>query len=256
MQTNSTYDPEEAMPTNRKTNTEPESMDEETSSVFRKLRYSAASILAGVTFIVGFIFYTTLLNDLIDDDKTTIEKLTFIKNNEVSYYLSNIILYIIFGLAQLATTYGMALRFHRTYPEMSAFSQGLGISWSVLVLAAGMIGNVGIKASLDMMESDPEKAALMWDTINTIHDGVGGGNEIVGGCWILVVSVCEFLSSQHNGDKERSCSFFRSKATAIIGVAAGLAGIIHTVPGFDNAGAAFGVSMIIWYIRNGFLIYG
>lgn len=196
---------------------------------------------------------------MVNDENTTAEKLVFIQENESLYYFSNIALYILFGLAQLTLTYAMTRRFRDAFPETSNLSQGLGIVWATLVLAAGMIGNVGTKAALDLLVDDndgPERAAALWDAVNTIHGSIGGGNETVGGCWVLLVSLREFFSARYQKatPTTKSCGVMYSKITATTGMAAGLAGIIHTVPVLENAGAVFGVVMIIWYIMVGILV--
>lgn len=72
------------------------------------MRYSLASILAGVLFLVGFALYGSSLIELTNNDTTVVEKLEFIRDNQSIYYLSNIILNVLFGLAQLATTASQA----------------------------------------------------------------------------------------------------------------------------------------------------
>mmetsp|Transcript_24041 Transcript_24041/g.50981 ORF Transcript_24041/g.50981 Transcript_24041/m.50981 type:complete len:160 (+) Transcript_24041:604-1083(+) len=151
----------------------------------------------------------------------------------------------------------MTRRFHDMFPETSAISQGLGVVWVTLVLAAGMIGNVGTKAALEFVVDEPERAVALWDDIDTIRTSIGGGNEIVGGCWVLLVSLCEFFFSRYQHSKPaatKKCGGLYTKTTAGVGIVAGLAGIVHTVPTLENAGAVFGLVMIVWYIMVGILM--
>jgi len=221
---------------------------------------SLGAFVAAITFIVGFVLYTTTsLKDVANSENSTLEKLTVIQDNEVLYYFSNVVLYIIFGLAQLVVTYAMGRRYRVMFPETSALSQGLGLVWVTLVVAAGMIGNVGTKAALDLLNGDgdesdaAERATALWDASNTIRESIGGGNEIVGGCWVLLVSVCEFVLSSRDQTATpmaKRCS----KARAIVGMAAGVAGIVNTIPVLEDAGAVFGLIMIAWYIVVGIVM--
>ena len=132
--------------------------------------------------------------------------LLFIQENETLYYFSNVVLYIVFGLAQLALTYAMARRFRNAFPETSTLSQGLGIVWATLVLAAGMIGNVGTKAALYLLVDDnnePERAAALWDAVNTIHTSIGGGNEIAGGFKRPTIDCQKYFRKQERASKNR-----------------------------------------------------
>lgn len=214
-------------------------------------------IMAGLSFVVGFALYTTKLHDLADDEAAAAEKLDFIQDHKNIYYMSNIILYIIFGLAQLVATTAMSDRFKDSCPDQLVdIGHGLGIVWSTLVLASGMIGNIGTDVALSLMNEDQEVAVVLWRVIDTIHDTVGGGNEIVGGCWVLVVSISEWLRTKSlSTNKSYCCDFFWSKVTSLLGLVAGIAGIVHTVPGLDDAAAVFGVTMIVWYILSGVLLY-
>mmetsp|Transcript_24041 Transcript_24041/g.50983 ORF Transcript_24041/g.50983 Transcript_24041/m.50983 type:complete len:119 (+) Transcript_24041:239-595(+) len=51
----------------------------DTSSFAIRLCDSLAAVCAAITFIIGFSLHMTSLNDVVDDDSTTLEKLLFIK---------------------------------------------------------------------------------------------------------------------------------------------------------------------------------
>ena len=57
---------------------------------------SLGAFVAAITFIVGFVLYTTTsLKHVANSENSTLEKLTVIQDNEVLYYFSNVVLYII-----------------------------------------------------------------------------------------------------------------------------------------------------------------
>eukprot|EP00934_Nitzschia_sp_Nitz4_P005945 Nitzschia sp. Nitz4//scaffold17_size182527//50234//51187//NITZ4_001840-RA/size182527-processed-gene-0.46-mRNA-1//-1//CDS//3329539298//5935//frame0 len=180
-------------------------------------------IFAGLSFVVGFVLFGSALADLQDDDLTDLERLQVVKDNEQIYYLSNMILYVLFGFAQLGLSLGLAHMASTACPQTSTYSKALGTIWSTLVLSAGMIGNIGAEAALELLSDGDEAAATtLWITIRTLHNSLGGGNEIVGGLWVLLASYCHYSSKPQTG--------LVDKASLLIGVVAGLAGIVSTVP--------------------------
>lgn len=52
-----------------------------------------------------------------------------------------------------------------------------------------MVHNVGMTMAIDMLAVNPEKAGDLFTLINSIHIGLGGGNEIPGAMWTLLVSI-------------------------------------------------------------------
>eukprot|EP00934_Nitzschia_sp_Nitz4_P005664 Nitzschia sp. Nitz4//scaffold17_size182527//48993//49742//NITZ4_001839-RA/size182527-snap-gene-0.293-mRNA-1//-1//CDS//3329539295//5654//frame0 len=207
-----------------------DSLPTATSSYPNKKSTGLFGIFAGLSFVVGFVLFGSALADLQDDDLTDLERLQVVKDNEQIYYLSNMILYVLFGFAQLGLSLGLAHMASTACPQTSTYSKALGTIWSTLVLSAGMIGNIGAEAALELLSDGDEAAATtLWITIRTLHNSLGGGNEIVGG-----------LSKPQTG--------LVDKASLLIGVVAGLAGIVSTVPVLkETTVVIFGVGMILWY---------
>jgi NADPH:quinone reductase-like Zn-dependent oxidoreductase len=56
-------------------------------------------------------------------------------------------------------------------------------------IATGMITNVGYGVVSDLHAVDPAQAATAWATLDAVQNGLGGGNEVVGGLWVLMLSV-------------------------------------------------------------------
>jgi hypothetical protein len=70
--------------------------------------------------------------------------------------------------------------------------------------------------------------------------GLGGGNEIAGGAWILAVSVAALKSGTFG------------RVTTGIGVLSGAAGLVTILPPLgDIAGAVFGLGAIAWFVAVG-----
>ena len=52
-----------------------------------------------------------------------------------------------------------------------------------------MIENISLNAVIEMGSKEPENAMLVFSATNIITEGLGGRNEIVGGIWVLLLSL-------------------------------------------------------------------
>jgi hypothetical protein len=145
------------------------------------------------SFIIGCILYGTILSDLVatgDDELPLVESVEFLKENQTVFYASNLVRYIIFGLvAQLALTITVsqrAMKVASSSDRLNSLVYSLGVIWSGLVIAAGMIAIVGADTVIDLLETDPTSAGLLWETVYAVFRGVGSGNEIIGALWIIL----------------------------------------------------------------------
>ena len=222
-----------------------------------------SSIYASVSFIVGFGLYTTVLSDIVNTDLSNEERFQSLKDNDKVYYLSNMILYILFGIAQLILTVGLAAYHHHesvvtsssSLSIMLSFVKYMGIIWCVLVISTGMIGNIGVKTSLEF-DSATEDGINLWIIIRTLHSSLGGSNEIIGGIWVLLTSWYQYKYQRQaavaaSDVNVSCCATTFDKIILCLGILAGIAGIVSTIPVLSDAGAGFGVCMILWYLFTG-----
>ncbi len=73
-------------------------------------------------------------------------------------------------------------------------------------------------------------------------DGLGGGNEILGGIWVLMISWVAIRTSE------------LSRVLNYLGLLVGIAGILSALPGFGDAGLLFGLLQIPWFIWLGIIL--
>jgi hypothetical protein len=92
-----------------------------------------------------------------------------------------------------------------------------------------------------MYTTDPEQAGTVWAAIDGVYRGIGGGNEIVGGLWVLLVSWAALRGNL-------------PKAVNYLGMLVGAAGIITLVPPLADIGAIFGLGIIAWYVWAGVVL--
>lgn len=103
-----------------------------------------------------------------------------------------------------------------------------------------MVNNIGLHAVADIYEENPAQAETAWLTIDAVSNGIGGEIEIVGGVWVVLLSIAGLRSGT------------LSRALSIYGLVVGSAGIATLVPALTEAGGGiFGMSQIVWFVWMG-----
>jgi hypothetical protein len=200
-----------------------------------------AALACAATYVVGFAMILTVLaplgygTDRIDADAVA----AFSAERPGLLIAWNTTIYVANALALAVLVVALHARPRSARPGLAALGRMLGTIWATLVLAAGMIANVGVERA-HALAHDPQAAAALWQMLHAVELGLGGGNEIAGGAWILVVSA----AAGRGGPLGR--------AAPALGLATGLAGLATVVPPLgEAAGAAFGLGAILWFVLVG-----
>ncbi|MEQ8367665.1 MAG: DUF4386 family protein [Roseicyclus sp.] len=201
-----------------------------------------AALVCAATYMVGFALLVTVLAPLgygsIDIDPSSV--VAFIDEHPGVLIAWNTTIYVVNALALAVLVAAMSRRLTRATPGWAQVVRGLGLIWAALVLGAGMIANVAVERAAHVYATDPGAAADLWAILHSVELGLGGGNEIAGGAWILCVSLA--------GLAGRSLP----RSVGALGLVTGLGGLATVVPALgDAAGAVFGLGAIAWFIAVG-----
>ncbi len=149
----------------------------------------AAALVAAGTFAYGIALFATSLADYTDPDATPAESVDFLLDHQGTLLAWYIGIFIVFGAALVP--FGLALRQRLVdgAPILANVGAVFAMIWAGLMFATGMISNIGIESVADLAETDRAGAISLWSSIDTVTNGLGGGNELVGGIWIGLVSV-------------------------------------------------------------------
>ena len=206
---------------------------------FQKLGGICAIVL-GFIYIVAFVIYGAVL-EFPDSNAIATEKLKFLSDNYHILFITNFISYVLFGVLLAVLVVSTHQRIKDYFPIFSQLTSVFGIIWVGLVIASGMISNIGLDSVVALGSTEPENAMSIWTSIRIVSEGLGGGNEIVGGIWVLLLS---FLGSKKQ---------IFSKPVNIQGYIVGLAGVLTVIP-VDIFKEIFGLSQIIWFISIGIFL--
>lgn len=201
-----------------------------------------AALLCALTYCFGFALLLTLLAPLgfgtgqID----AVAVVAFIAEQPGLMLTWNSVIYIVNALALVLLVLGVHKTLSETTPDWAEVSRAFGLIWAALVLGAGMIANVSVEAALSLFATDPAAAAQSWEMLHSVELGLGGGNEIAGGVWML----CTGLAAL------RGASL--SRPVALVAVLVGLSGLLTVIPAIgDETGAVFGLGAIAWFVMIG-----
>jgi hypothetical protein len=197
-----------------------------------------AALYAGVAYIVGMMGFLLVVGW--PDDP--VQQVAVLVNNQVSQHILYLIVYQVWAVFLVVLTLALYERLKADSPAMMQTATAIGIIWATVVIASGMIFNIGMDNVVNLYGKDPAQATTVWLVIASVCDGLGGGNEIIGGLWMLLIS---WAALQAGG---------LPKALSYLGIVIGAAGILSALPGLGDVGLIFGLVQIVWFIWLGIVM--
>ncbi|MDB1125112.1 hypothetical protein [Vibrio algarum] len=150
-------------------------------------------------------------------------------------------MYVVFGIILAVLVLALHERLKGNAAALSQTASIFGLIWVGLVIACGMISNIGLRSVIELSGKEPEQARSVWLAIDSVTEGIGGGNEIVGGLWVLLLSIAALKSNAF------------CKKLNYLGLFVGVAGIFTVYPA-DILTEIFGLSQIIWFSWLGYIM--
>lgn len=197
-----------------------------------------AALYAGVAFIVGMLGFLLVVGW--PDDP--VQQVAVLVNNQVSLHILYVIVYQVWAVFLVVLTLALYERLKADSPAVMQTATAIGIIWATVVIASGMIFNIGMDNVVDLYGKDPAQATTVWLVIESVSDAIGGGNEILGGLWVLLIS---WAALQSRG---------LPRALNYLGIVIGAAGILSALPGLGDVGLIFGLVQIVWFIWVGIVM--
>jgi hypothetical protein len=196
------------------------------------------ALIAAATFVIGLAMFATIFGDFVfaADSAAAVE---FIGDNQPALYMWNVTIMIVFGVALVPLVLAIRDRLDDAHSPLARVATVFGFIWSGAIIAAGMINNIAYGTVADLQATDPEMAATVWSSLDVVAKGLGGGNEILGGVWVLGLSIVAL----------RARLFPRW--TNYLGVIMGVAGLMTVIPPLEAVGGVFGLGLIAWFVAVG-----
>lgn len=199
-----------------------------------------AALIEASAYAVGFGLYFILLDS--SGYVGPVQKVAFLVKNQSIMHIGNIFIYVVFGIALVVLALALHARLRGGTSALVQIATVFGFIWAGLVIASGMISNIGMNNVVALYANDPAQAASVWLAIGSVQEGLGGGNEIVGGLWILLISWAALR------DKALPA------ALNYLGLLVGVAGVFTIVSALEVLTAVFGLGQIVWFIWLGIIM--
>lgn len=196
--------------------------------------YEAAAYVLGIVFFIFVVDYS--------GDVDPVQKVALLLDNQVSMYIMTLFVFVVFSIFLVILTLALYDRLKAGSPAIVQTATVFGFMWAGLVMASGMIFIIGMDNVVDLYGQDPAQAATVWLAIDFVFDGIGGGVELVGGIWILLVS----WAALRAGELPRALNY--------LGVVIGVVGILTVVPALEVLTDVFGLSQIVWFVWLGIVM--
>ncbi len=201
-----------------------------------------AALIQAATYVVSVALMFTLLAPGFAEDVEPIQKVAFLADNQAITYIWNLFIYVVAGVCLVVLALALYERLKAGSPAMVQTATAFGLIWAGVVIAAGMVFNIGLGTVVDLYGKDQAQAATVWLATNSVHEGLEGGNVILGSLWTLLVS----WAALRAGGLPKALNYF--------GVVIGVAGILTVVPALEVLMFVFGLGGIVWFVWLGIVM--
>ncbi len=201
-----------------------------------------AALFQALSYIIGFTFMLTVLQGTLPPEATPVQRLAHLLSISDLYKAWNVVIYVMFGAVLVVLVVALHQLLARAAPALMPVASAFGLIWAGLVIASGMIANVGLALVGKLYVQDATQASLAWQTLGAVQDGLGGGVELVGGLWVILLS----FAALRLASLPRLLNY--------VGIVTGLAGVLTIIPPLAELGAVFGLGQIAWFIWLGIVM--
>lgn len=202
---------------------------------------SVAALFLALVYLAGFALMASLAGHSAGLGPE--QQLAAALERKTLVWLLNGALYIVSGLALLVLTTATDELLKPGARDWMRLATPLGYIWAGVLLAAGMIAQVGLESVARLHAKDPAQALQLWRALNLMLEGLGGGVEILGGCWVLLLARASLGQS------------LMPKSLLVLSILVGLAGVLTAVPALADAVYVFGLGQIPWFMLLAYLLW-
>ena len=193
-----------------------------------------AALYEAIAYVVGMVVFLAVVDYA--GAANPAQKIALVIENQTALAMTNLVIYVLFGVALVVLSLALHEQLKAKSPAMMQIATALGLIWAGVVIASGMVFNVGMGVVAELYGADPVQATAVWTAINAVGNGIGGGVELLGGLWTLLVSLAALRAGLFG------------KGLNYLGVLVGVAGTITIIPALGELGGMiFGLTQIVWF---------
>lgn len=209
------------------------------SFAFQKAGGLAAIGMALCYLTVAVIFFGVLSTP---EQSDTLQKIQYYRQHYLLVASGYAIGFLVFGFLLAVLVVALAARLPQPMSPVAQLASLFGRIWVVLMMVAGMSALLGLEQMFRLVETQPAVAQALFHVLALLSSTFGGGIELVGGLWVLLLSM---VGLQQQPDQ---------KALHRLGLLVGILGvatILHTVPYLKEG---FGLMQLVWFLWLGVVL--
>jgi hypothetical protein len=201
-----------------------------------------AALYMAVAHLIGIVIFLVVLDYPSITDPA--QKVALNVDKQTVIFSTNLLMYVFFGFFLIALSLALYDRLKSGAPAIMQVATVIGIIWAGSLIASGMVASAGLATVVPLYAKDPAQAALTWQGIESVANGLGNANgEILGGLLTLLVSLAALRAGG------------LPKGLNILGLLVGVVGILSLIPGLtDVMVGVFGLGQIIWFVWLGIVL--
>jgi hypothetical protein len=200
-----------------------------------------SALYLAVAYLIGIVIFLVVLDYPSVTDPS--QKVALLVEKQMVIFSTNLLMYVFFGVFLIVLSLALHDRLKPDAPAIMQVGTAIGIIWAGSLIASGMVANARIAPVIALYSKDPAQAAISWQGIESVANGLGNANgEILGGLWTLLISVAALRSGE------------LPKGLNILGVVIGAVGVITIIPALNDLTGIFGLSQIIWFVWLGIVL--
>lgn len=200
-----------------------------------------AALYEAIAYLLAMVGYLLVIGvDAVDP----VQQVAILLANQSLLTILNLVAYVIFGISLVVLALALHERLKSSSPALAQTATAIALIWAGVVIASGMVANYGMGIATGLYDQDPAQAATVWLAVDTVATGLGGGGgEILGGIWMLLVSWAALRAGEF------------SKGLNYLGLLVGVAGLASLVPLLGELrGLVFGLGQLAWFTWLGIVM--
>ena len=101
------------------------------------------------------------------------QKVALLVDMQMVTFSTNLLMYVFFGVLLIVLSLALYERLKSGAPALMQVATVVGIIWAGSLIASGMVANAGIAPVVALYAQDPAQAALTWQGIESVANGLG-----------------------------------------------------------------------------------
>lgn len=171
------------------------------------------------------------------------EAVAFLAENQTAMYVWTFVIFIVAGVFMVPLSLALHERLKAGSGALMQTATAFGLMWATLIVASGMLIIIDLGVIGDLFAKDPGQAETVWLSLNAVEEALGGGIELPGGMWVLLLSWAALRSGG------------LPKVLNYLGALVGVAGILTVFSVLaDVLTSAFGLGFIVWFAWAGIVM--